>query len=177
MYNKDNNSKQLWDNCFYIFLIFKIARNNDIQGSFFMRQTWWLNCTIGCWLLRWFEPLKFQLSLTPLPVWPRPSVCHCMIQADWELCPNVHCCPVFGPAGIPLCTIVLGCHRGVRARHNCSHCISPALCVIINCPDNNWRFVILARISHSSSLQLSERRCNYLSVVSDEWKEKCITFL
>ena len=151
--------------------------NNEIQGNFFMHPTLWLNCTIGCWLLRWFEPLKFQLDLTPVSG-PRPCVCRCMIPADWERnVPNVQWCPVFGPAGIPLCTIVPGCHPGVRARHNCSHCISPALCVIINCPHNNWRFVILARISHSSSLQLSERRCNYLSVVSDEWKEKCITFL
>ena len=63
---------------------------------------------------------------------------------------------------------------GVRTRHNCSHCISAASCVIINCPHNNWRFVILARISHSLSLQLSdltsERRCNNHSSVG--WKEK-----
>lgn len=62
----------------------------------------------------------------------------------------------------------------LRTRHNCSHCISAASCVIINCPHNNWRFVILARISHSLSLQLSEltseRRCNNHSSVG--WKEK-----
>ena len=123
-----------------------------------MHPSLWLNCTIGCWLLRWFEPLKFQLDLTP-ESGPRPCVCRCMTPADWERnVPNVQWCPVFGPAGILLCSIVLGCHPGVRARHNCSHCISPALCVIINCAHNNWRFVILARISHSSSLQLLDVR-------------------
>ena len=119
-----------------------------------MHQSLWLNCTIWCWLLRWFEPLKFQLDLTPASG-PRPCVCRCMSPADWEM--------------FPMCTVpgvwsgwdptVHYCARvslGVRARHNCSHCISAALCVIINCPHNNWRFVILARISHSSSLQLSD---------------------
>ena len=146
--------------------------NNDIQGNFFMHQSLWLNCTIGCWLLRWFEPLKFQLDLTPASG-PRPCVCRCMRPADWEM--------------FPMCTVpgvwsgweptVHYCARvslGVGARHNCSHCISAALCVIINCPHNNWRFVILARISHSLSLQLSdltsERRCNNHSSVG--WKEK-----
>ena len=63
---------------------------------------------------------------------------------------------------------------GVRTRHNCSHCISAASCVIINCPHNNWRFVILARISHSLSLQLSEltseRDDAIIIQVSDERK-------
>ena len=150
----------------------KTPSNINIQGNFFMHQTRWLNCTIGCWLLRWFEPLKFQLDLTPIlclapaqclslhdPSWLR-AASQCAVGpgvwSGWD--PTVHYCPRVS--------------QGVRAGHNCSHCISAALCVIINCPHNNWRFVILARISHSSSVVrlTSEIRSNNHSSV--EWKKK-----
>lgn len=137
-----------------------------------MHQSLWLNCTIWCWLLRWFEPLKFQLDLTPASG-PRPCVCRCMSPADWEM--------------FPMCTVpgvwsgwdptVHYCARvslGVGARHNCSHCISAALCVIINCPHNNWRFVILARISHSSSpvVRLWRQSCDAIIRVSFRMDER-----
>ena len=83
---------------------------------------------------------------------PQPCVCLCMSPADCALNPlDRPMCSVSDVwvAEIPLCTIV-PVSPGVRTRHNCSHCISATLCVIINCSHNNWRFVILAHISHSS---------------------------
>ena len=141
----------------------------NIQGNFFLHQTelynWMLTAAV-IWTVKISIITRCHPLSGPSPVFV--SAWSGLIETQVPMCTGAGVWSSQGPT-VHHCTRV---SLGVRTRHNCSHCISAALCVIINCPHNNWRFVILARISHSlSSFQTwRQRRCNNHSSVG--WKEK-----
>ena len=142
----------------------------NIQGNFFLHQTEFYNWMLTAAVI-WTVKISIITRCHPLSG-PSPvfvSAWSGLIETQVPMCTGAGVWSSQGPT-VHHCTRV---SLGVRTRHNCSHCISAALCVIINCPHNNWRFVILARISHSShsSCQTWRQRDDAIIIqVSDERK-------